>query len=406
MRTIIRCGTLIDGVSDEVYEDVGVVVEDGRFAEVAPFAEVDQHGEHELVDAAGLTVLPGLIDGHVHLNHGPYRPIISLAASLRMGITTLATVQGMSATDVVATREAIDEGILENCARLIAGEVCAPTNGHVKGRVADGPWEVRKAVRELIMAGCDFIKTAASGGFYREDEEMWWEDYTLEELRALTEEAHSVGRRVAVHAHTQPGLNHSIDCGIDIIYHGAMIDKEALEGIAEKGLFFIPTLRVTSDTNIAWKNECGRPWEARKMQEAHDIHRDGVHMARDMGIKIGMGTDFGIPLEGAFPEGYPWKFGDSAVELVELVGAGLTPLEAIRAATSVTAEAFGKDSQIGSIQPGRKADLFIIDGDPSADIRILTDEDRIRMVMKDGEVKVARPPLTPMEGQRINLGKR
>jgi len=386
---LIRNATLIDGIADEPRKGVDILIRDGLLERVSEGGEAVSPADRT-IDADGRVVMPGLVDGHMHLNQGPYKPVKALMETLRQGVTTVATVQGMPARDVVCLRDAIEDGTLESCSRLIAGEVVAATNGHVKGRVADGPWEIRKAVRELVQAGVDFIKTAASGGFYRRDEEMWWEDYTFEELEALAQEAHSVGKRVAVHAHTQPGLNNSIACGIDIVYHGAHIDQEALDGIAEKGLFYIPTLRVTSQENVEYKRKVGRDWESERMAVAHPIHREGVRKAREMGIPVGVGTDLGVPIEGGFPPDFPWRVGGTAFELAELVQCGFSPMEAIVAGTRVTAEAFGKAESIGSIQAGRKADLIVVDGDPLQDITILQNPENVLLVVKDGEVKVRR----------------
>jgi len=228
----------------------------------------------------------------------------------------------------------------------------------------------------------DFIKTAASGGFWAEHEECWWRDYAYEELEALTDEAHAVGKRVAVHAHSQPGLNDSIRAGIDTIHHGAFIDDEALEGMAEQGLYFIPTLRVTSERNIAIKEAAGRPWEARKMGEAHEVHREGVRKARELGITIAVGTDLpGTP---------PWTAGMTAAELIELVVCGLTPMEALVAGTRNSAQALGLDGELGTIEAGKIADLVLVAGNPLEHLSVLTEEESILLVMKAGEVVVRR----------------
>lgn len=157
---------------------------------------------------------------------------------------------------------------------------------------------------------------------------------------------------------------------------------ERARGRRTRGLFFVPTLRVTSERNIAIKEQAGRPWEARKMREAHGIHREGVRKARALGIRMGVGTDLpGTP---------PWRAGQTAVELVELTACGLTPMEAIVAGTRASAESLGKADDLGTIEPGKRADLVLLDADPLADITVLTGERHIRMVMKDGDVVVRR----------------
>ncbi|MGD9518097.1 MAG: amidohydrolase family protein [Armatimonadota bacterium] len=383
VRKAILNATLIDGTGGRPLRDAVIAIEGTRIDDVGTARQVDVPLDGELIDAAGSTVIPGLFDCHMHLGGGPYKAIKTLRDTLNMGITTVAHVGGFErGADVVALRDAIDGGLVGPCSRLVAGAVVAATAGHVRGRVADGPWEVRRAVREQRQANVDFIKTAASGGFWAEHEECWWRDYTFEELEALVDEAHAVGKRVAVHAHTQPGLNNAIRAEADMIHHGAFIDDEALRGMAEGDLFFVPTLRVTSERNIAIKERAGCPWEARKMAEAHDIHREGVRKARRMGIRIAVGTDLpGTP---------PWQAGDTAVELTELVACGLSPMEALVAATRTSAEALGVESDLGTIEPGKVADLVIVAEDPLTSLEALTVESNLVVVMKAGEVVVRR----------------
>ncbi len=229
------------------------------------------------------------------------------------------------------------------------------------------------------MAGADFIKTAASGGFWSADESCSVRNYTYEELEALTDEAHAWGKPVVVHVHTQPGLNNSIRAGIDQIHHGAFIDEEAIRGIKEKDLYYIPTLRVTCDRNLrAWPD---RPWMLEEMKESQPIHRAGVQLAHKLGVKIAGGTDYPGSGEG-------WLIGDAALwELMELVACGLTPMEVITAYTRNTAEAYGKLNEFGTLEPGKKADLLVVDGDPSKNISVLYDHSNINLVMKDGVVE-------------------
>src|SRR5690606_17655075 len=337
--------------------------------EVGPAATVRVPDDATVVDVGGRTLMPGMFDLHVHLGGSPYRGVALLAKALSAGFTTIAHVASNQPEVTVPLREAIEIGFLPQCARLLAGAVVTATNGHVKGRTADGPWEVRKAVREMVEQGADFIKTAASGGFATEAEECWWRDYTAEELEALVDEIHAVGRKAIVHVHTQPGLNNAINAGAEQIHHGAFIDEEALLGIREKGLYFVPTLRVSSQRNIEVKIAAGRPWEARKMAEAHDGHRAGVRQAHELGVKLACGTDLpGTP---------PWDLDDAAWELVELVDCGLSEMEAIVVATRNSADAAGVLDKLGTLEPGKIADVVVVEGDPLSDISILFDRDNI-----------------------------
>lgn len=371
-------GTLIDGTGADPLPDSAVIIEAGRVEAAGPTAEIDIPHEAEIVEAAGKTVMPGLIEGHAHVG-GDGSAVRVLRLSLRRGITTIASVSANPPG--IELREAIEKGLVRGCSRLIAGCIVTPTNGHVKYRAADGPWEVRKAVREMVAAGADFIKTAASGGFWGEDENCSVRNYTAEELEALVDEAHAWERPVVVHAHTQPGLNNSIEAGVDQIHQGAFIDTEAVYGIYERGLYYMPTLRVTCDKNIhAWPD---RPWMMDEMQQAQPIHREGVRTAHRIGVRIAVGTDY----PGS---SHAWEIGDATPwELQELIGCGLSPMQALVAATKTTAEAYRKGHELGTVEPGKRADLLVLRTNPLEDIAQLLDVSTVELVMKDGAVAYA-----------------
>lgn len=371
-------GTLIDGTGGEPVADSAVVVRNGRIEAAGSASQVVVPQEAEIIDAAGKTVMPGMIEAHAHVG-GDHAGQQVLRLSLQRGITTVATVSGNPPG--CRLRDAIEARQVRGCSRLVVGCIVNPTHGHVKYRTADGPWEVRKAVREMVEAGADFIKTAASGGFWGQDETCSVRNYTFEELEALADEAHAWGVPVAVHAHTQPGLNNAIRAGIDMIHHGAFIDDEALEGIRERDLYYVPTLRVTCQRNIhAWPD---RPWMIEEMQQASPIHRAGVRKAHEVGIKLAVGTDY----PGS---AHAWRIGDATPwELMEFVECGLTPMEAIVAGTRATAEALQIGDDVGTLEVGKKADLIVVEGNPLDDIRVLYEPDNILLVMKDGVVESA-----------------
>jgi imidazolonepropionase-like amidohydrolase len=225
----------------------------------------------------------------------------------------------------------------------------------------------------MIAAGADHIKTCASGGFQWEHEKLTHEDYTLEELQALVGQAHSRDKRVHVHAHAQPGLGNAIEAGCDVILHGALIDDAALEGIAAKGLWYMPTLHITSE-----KAREGKNWPAHmteRMKAAHPIHCAGVAKAHEMGIKIATGTDGGP--------------GSIMNELCLLVDCGLSPMDALVAATRSTADVLGILHRTGTLEAGKRADLLVVNGDPIRDIAILSSKDSIFLVMKNGVIQMA-----------------
>ena len=369
-------GRIIDGTGGAPIEAGVVLVSEDRIEGVGGTDAVEVPDDAEIIDAAGKTVMPGLIDAHMHVGFH-FQALKRLRDCLNRGTTTVAGVT--SGPGGVMLRDAIDEGLVDRCPRYVVGCVVGATCGHLRrtdgnvaGATADGPWEVRKGVREMILAGADFIKASASGGFQWASERVEWEDYTYEELAALVAEAHAKGKRVMVHAHSQPGLNHAIAAGCDMIHHGALIDDEALEGIAEKGLYYIPTLHITSEE--VHSNPNLGPWMRERMQHAHPIHREGVRKAHEMGIKMGVGTDGGP--------------GDAAHELMELVTCGLSPREAIVAGAHNSAEALGLLEETGTLEPGKQADLILVRGDPLADISLLREEENILLVMRAGKVEV------------------
>lgn len=366
---------LIDGTGAEAVDNATVLMAHGRFSAVGPTSSVEVPEDAHLIDAASKTVMPGLVEGHAHISGSPASQRV-LRLALQRGITTICSPSAN--LDGIKLRDGIESGHIRNCARVIAGCVVAPTFGHIRFRNADGPWEVRKAVREMVQAGADFIKTAASGGFWAENERCSERNYTLEELEALVDEAHAWHRPVVVHAHTQPGINNSIAAGVDQIHHGAFIDEEGVRGMLEHDLWFVPTLHVTSDRNIrAWPD---RPWMAEEMRQSQPVHRAGVKLAHELGVKIAFGCDY---------PGAPscWALADSTyLELQELAQCGLSAMEAIVAATKSTAEAYRLDD-IGTVEAGKRADLLVVDCDPLADLGALADGDNINIVIKDGRVE-------------------
>jgi imidazolonepropionase-like amidohydrolase len=380
MKAIVG-GRVIDGNGGGPIEE-GVVLVDGERIEAVGAADrIAIPEDAERIDAAGKTVMPGVIDGHIHITSMPefldrmghltqnLQAVRKLHQSLMRGVTTVANMGGCP--ENVVLRDAIDEGYIHGVSRMLVGAMVNATGGHVRGRTADGPWEVRKAVREMITARTDFIKTAATGGFMWKHEKVEWPDYSLEELEALTSEAHSRDKLVAVHAHSQPGLGQAIEAGCDVIAHGALIDEAALEGIAEKHLFFMPTLYITSHHVINRPNLPEHMKE--RMSHAHPIHREGVRKAHEMGITICVGTDGGP--------------GDAMVELEELVNCGLSPMDAIVAGTRNAARSIGIIEETGTLEPGKLADVIVVDGDPLKDIAAMKEEENISLVMRRGTVE-------------------
>ncbi|MEN6401877.1 MAG: amidohydrolase family protein [Armatimonadia bacterium] len=370
--------TVIDGTGAQPRADWALLLEGERLTYVGPMDGFEPPAGASVLDCGGKTVMPGIIEAHAHVG-GDFKAVRTLRLSLQRGITTICDVNAN--LDGIRLRNAISGGMVRGCSRTIAGCMVTPTHGHVKFRTADGPWEVRKAVREMVDAGADFIKTAASGGFWAQNEKCSSPNYTLEELHALTEEAHAWEVPVAVHVHTQPGLANCIECGTDMIHHGAFIDPPAVLGIKDKGLYYIPTLTVTCQRNIASFPD--QPWQTEEMALAQPIHREGVRLAHQVGVTLGVGTDY-----PGNPRG--WRIGDrTMVELQELQQCGLSALEAITAATRNNAAAYGKLDDLGTLEVGKRADLLLVASNPLADLGVLYDQQNLCAVIKDGRVEYA-----------------
>jgi len=375
---LLTGATLIDGAGTPPMSDAAVLIEGHLIAYAGPLDGLDAPADCHRIDCAGKTILPGIIEGHAHIGGDP-AAVRTLRVSLQRGITTICSVSAN--LEGLRLRNAINEGHVRGAARMIAGCIVTPTHGHVKFRTADGPWEVRKAVREMAEAGADFIKTAASGGFWAKNESCSSPNYTLEELAALTDEAHAWGLPVAAHVHTQPGLGNCITAGVDMIHHGAFIDEAAVRGIKARDLFYLPTLAVTCQRNIDALAD--QPWQTEEMALAQPIHRAGVRLAHEIGVSLGVGTDYpGTPKT--------WRLGDRTLyELQELVACGLSPLEAITAATQVNAAAYRKLDRLGTLQQDKLADLLVLSGNPADDVSLLYDQRRLCLVVKEGRVEYA-----------------
>jgi len=386
-RYLIRARRLIPGTGAAAIESAALLVQDGRIRFAGPAAQAPADPHAIEVDASALTVMPGLIDGHSGLvNWGALPAVSLLRAYLQHGVTTAVAFDGHrpgANAEGIPLRDAIEQGKLRGCARLVVGKVVKCTHGHNEGRIADGPWEIRRAVREMVQAGADFIKTAATGGFWCKNGGIHRPNYTQEELSALVDEAHSWGLRVGVNAHTQPGLGRAIEAGADIIYHGCLIDPSAIERMAARSTWFIPALRVTSTRNVATWPE-GSEIRAR-LEAAAGPQRTGLRAAVRAGVPIAMGSAGPGAVNGWLPGAAP------VFELGEMVESGLTSPVAIRAATLGTAGAYRIDHRVGSLEAGKEADILCLRGDPLDDPTVLRDQRRVALVFQKGRVEYAHP---------------
>ena len=373
--------TIIDGTGSDPLWNGTILIEDGKIVEVGNADQIKLGPDVERIDAIGKFTMPGIIDSHVHVTPNQdvpsdirinlrvgFNAISLLRQSLGAGVTTVVSIGGGPPS--VELTNAINEGYVDRCANQITAGVVNASGGHVRGRHADGPWEIRKAVRELASAGCTMIKTAATAGVQWEHERVHWPDYTEEELTALVDEARMRDMPVAAHAHGHEGLKYAVNAKVHMIHHGALIDDEGLEAITKADLYFVPTLFTTSIGRVA---KVEQPWTKERMEAAYPIHREGVSKAHKMGTKIALGTDGGA--------------GDAMIELSEFVDCGLSPMDAIVAGTRNTADALSILDRVGTVENGKDADLLIIGRNPLDDINVLQNQENIELVMTRGKVQ-------------------
>lgn len=402
-------GTVIDGSSAAPRPDTCVLMRGRDILAVGPRDAIGIPDDARVYDVAGCTILPGLIDAHVHLRSyaGQQRSDFYLwstttfieeqtlhaAANARKaveaGFTTLRDAAG--ARPEIAVKHATDQQLLDGARVLVAGFV-GMTAGHGDlfsppavlprpFKTADGPDECRKLVRDYARDGVDWIKICTSGGVLSLGDESEWRNYTLDEIRVIIDEAHALGKRVAAHAHTAAGIRQALDGGVDSIEHGSALDDELIQRMLDSGTWLCPTLAVTEHIH-AHGRERGLPEASLAKNEV--VRERRLHAARAAaaaGVRIFLGTDSSSVL----------TFGHHAWELELLVSLlDISPMRALQIATRHAAEAIGLGDKTGVLEPGRWADLVVLDGDPLADVRLLQDTSRIRAVFRDGRLLVDR----------------
>lgn len=388
MAIAYRAARVVDVISEEPMDDGVVVVEDGRIASVGPARELASGVE--IVDLGDATLLPGLINSHVHLvwsaSAEPHevveresRALTALRCAnnaerhLRAGVTT---VRDVGSTDGLAIEvgRAVQLGILPGPKVVAAGRAIAMTGGHgwFLGREADGPDAVRHAAREEMKAGATCIKLMASGGVYGHAEEPGSPQLTVEEMRAAVEEAHKGGRKVAAHAYSVAAIQNALEAGVDSIEHGSFLDRETAERMRERGTYLLPTISVYQAMSDKGQ-ELGVPqYIQRKTAEILEASREAFRLALEMDVPIAAGTDCGAP-------GHP--HGTLLQELTLMVESGATPMQALRYCTSAPADLLGLSEEVGTLVPGKQADLLAVAGNPVSDIRDLGE---VRLVLRNG----------------------
>lgn len=395
----IRAGKLVDVLSGDVREDQVIVIDGDRIARVADADAVRPEAGARVIDLGDYTVLPGLIDMHDHLT-GDHRfhgygslavsvprealyGVLNARKTIDAGFTTVRNVGAGGYADV-ALRDAINDGEIVGPRMRVSGPGLGITGGHcdnnllprdfdVKSEgVADGPWAVRAKVREIIKYGADVIKFCATGGVLSKGDSVGGQQYTLEEMQAIVDEAHRHGRKVAAHAHGAEGIRAAITAGVDSVEHASLIDAEGIKLAKQRGTFLV--MDIYNDTYILEHGaSVGMLEESlEKERQIGQLQRDNFRKAFEAGARMAFGSDGAV---------YP--HGDNGKQFAYMVEYGMTPMEAIQAATVHAAELIGWPDSVGAIAPGRYADVIAVQGDPLEDVRLLED---VRFVMKGGEV--------------------
>lgn len=409
---MILKGRLIDG-KGACAEKAIVEIQGERITRVETGLERGVKPEGFL-DLGNMTIMPGLIDSHVHLWGDltmdfarellapPEMKLLRAAQDLRRCLDAgYTSIRDMASRHGSFLRDAVKEGTIEGPRIKTPRLALSQTGGHLDKhfmpleeakpkiycRITDGADECRRAVREQFREGADFIKICVTGGVAGEKEGPHELQLSPEEIRTIIEEADKKGRKVSAHIYGTNGIKLAVQLGVKTIEHGVFLDEEACEQMVKKDVILIPTLTIPYKFATEGEKNKAYPWAAERARRVLDIHAKSFQLARRMGVKIAAGTDFS--------GGLMVPFGENAFELEMMVKAGSSPMEAIMAATKMGGEVMGMDSEIGTIEPGKVADIIVVDGNPLENIRMLQEITRIKLVMIGGKIVKSGLPNMP-----------
>ncbi len=399
--TYVTAARMIDPVSQEVIESPALLIEDGKIVAASTVAAMSVPADTPVIDLGNRTILPGFIDMHTHLTGSATKGrgweglglaqerqiiwgVIHAKKTLMAGFTTVRNV-GSDGYGILALRDAINEGEILGPRMFVAGPPVGIVGGHCSDNnllppeyeatgdgVATGPWEMRAKVRQNIKYGVDLIKTCSTGGVFSKGTAVGAAQSTVEELSAIVDEAHMRGLKVASHAHGTIGIKNAIEAGVDSIEHASFLDDEAIRMAKRKGVYLSMDIYNTEFT-LAEGERLGVRQEAIDKERSLSVEqRDSFTRAVRAGAKVVFGSDSAV---------YP--HGDNPKQFSRMVQFGMTPMQAIVAATSLAAEALGQENVLGCLNVGCSADIVAVEGNPLADIAILESVD---FIMKAGIV--------------------
>jgi imidazolonepropionase-like amidohydrolase len=398
---------LIDGTGRDPVADAVAVWEDDRLTAVGPRSSVRIPSDARVLEGDNLTLLPGLMDLHIHLGAQAgvnfsrllmtppslelLHAVPNCAATLQAGFTTVRD----AGLTPVGVKLAVERGLFPGPRMEIAVSILGQTGGHadpwmpcgieillgapldVPHGVVDGVDAMRRKVREVLRAGAGWIKLCTSGGVLSASDDPEAAQLTIEEIAVAVYEAAAVGKRCMAHAMSARGIKNALEAGVMTIEHGCFLDEEGIAMMKQKGAALVPTLVAPRDVVAGAERNPGSlpPMMVEKARQTIQQHKTSVHAAIESGVTIAMGTDAGVG-----------PHGENGRELALMVEAGMTPMQAIEATTRVPAEVLRIHDRLGTLAAGKLADIVALQGDPLADIGLFNDRSRVRLVVKNGRV--------------------
>ena len=386
MKKLFKNANVVDVIKKETYM-ADILTENGIIIQIGDLKGLPSN--IRTLDLHGRTLMPGLFNCHVHITSNPdpraqkptsqaaltIQAINNLALHLSSGVTYVRDVGSADFIDI-ELREAVNDGRVQGPDMQVSGRCICMTGGHGwnTGRQADGADECRKAAREMLRAGADWIKVMATGGVMTKGVEPGAEQLSVEEMTAIAEEAHKKGVRVCTHAQGNTGIKNALKAGIDCIEHGIYLDDESIGTMLKQGSWLVPTLCAPHFILKHGVKDGVPEYAVKKTEIVHDAHFASFQKAYKAGVKCACGTDAGTPYN---------PHNGTPNELILMVKSGLTPMQAIETVTINSAKLLNVSDSLGSIEVGKKAHFAIFDGDPSKDINDIL---KCRMTVKNGEV--------------------